>query len=137
MRRRRVVKWAGLVACVVILGAWLVSGRYAVWYDTGETALSLWSGALTISADSKHTGFWVIILAHEFYWTPELTLPTPTMGFLLLIPRWIPFLLIAIPTFIAWRRDRKPPPGHCACGYNLTGNVSGRCSECGAAVAAE
>ena len=133
MRRRRVGKWAGLVACVVILGAWLVSGRYAVWYDTGETALSLWSGALTISAESKpQSGFWVIILAHEFYWTPELTLPTPTMGFWLLIPLWIPFLLLAIPTVILWRRDSRPPPGHCKnCGYDLTGNISGRCPECG------
>lgn len=27
-------------------------------------------------------------------------------------------------------------PGHCkTCGYNLTGNVSGRCSECGTAIA--
>jgi hypothetical protein len=28
----------------------------------------------------------------------------------------------------------KIPPGHCQiCGYNLTGNVSGRCPECGKA----
>ena len=27
---------------------------------------------------------------------------------------------------------RRYPPGHCRkCGYNLTGNVSGKCSECG------
>ena len=29
----------------------------------------------------------------------------------------------------------KYPLGHCQnCGYNLTGNVSGRCSECGRAI---
>ncbi len=28
---------------------------------------------------------------------------------------------------------RKHPPGHCQrCGYNLTGNTSGTCPECGA-----
>ncbi|MCO6438197.1 MAG: hypothetical protein J5J06_13975 [Phycisphaerae bacterium] len=26
---------------------------------------------------------------------------------------------------------RGVEPGHCKCGYNLTGNVSGRCPECG------
>lgn len=29
-------------------------------------------------------------------------------------------------------RDHAYPPGTCrSCGYNLTGNVSGRCPECG------
>lgn len=32
------------------------------------------------------------------------------------------------------RRRRRIPPGRCACGYDLTGNVSGRCPECGRAV---
>lgn len=27
-----------------------------------------------------------------------------------------------------------PPPGECQCGYNLTGNVSGICPECGTPV---
>lgn len=31
-----------------------------------------------------------------------------------------------------WYRGKPYPIGHCQkCGYNLTGNVSGRCSECG------
>ncbi len=47
------------------------------------------------------------------------------------LPLWIPLLITAVPTFILWRRDRIPH-GHCQrCGYDLTGNVSGRCPECG------
>ena len=38
------------------------------------------------------------------------------------IPIWLPFLIVAIPTAILWRRDRGLPPGHCQrCGYDLTG----------------
>lgn len=49
------------------------------------------------------------------------------------IPLWLPFFLVALPTgFIFWRDRKRLPPGHCkSCGYNLTGNVSGVCSECG------
>lgn len=56
------------------------------------------------------------------------------------VPLWCPFILFfAYPTiaFIRgpvrrWRRYRK---GLCVnCGYNLTGNVSGICPECGTKV---
>ncbi len=50
------------------------------------------------------------------------------------VPLWLPLVLMALPTAFLWWRDRPSPPGHCACGYNLTGNVSGRCPECGEAV---
>jgi len=49
------------------------------------------------------------------------------------VPLWMLLLVPAIPTWLLFRSDlRYIPLGHCReCGYNLTGNVSGRCSECG------
>ncbi len=49
------------------------------------------------------------------------------------IPLWLPFLLVTIPTVWLWYRDRRrPTEGHCPnCHYNMTGNQSGKCPECG------
>lgn len=46
---------------------------------------------------------------------------------------------LAVPALIlSLVRPRPHPAGSCAaCGYDLTGNVSGRCSECGATFAPE
>ena len=55
----------------------------------------------------------------------------------------LPALVGILAGFVAWGvvnhfRPRPIPPGHCqTCGYNLTGNVSGRCPECGTDVAAD
>jgi hypothetical protein len=57
---------------------------------------------------------------------------------LTLAPLWYMVLLFGIPymAIIWWPPRRPPPPGHCAaCGYDLTGNLSGRCPECGATAA--
>ena len=48
------------------------------------------------------------------------------------IPMWLMLIGVACPTTIAWwLNHRRPLPGHCPCGYDLTGNTSGRCPECG------
>jgi hypothetical protein len=54
-------------------------------------------------------------------------------------PHWLiagGLTLLAAYTGYLWWRDRPPPEGHCrVCAYDLRGNVSGRCPECGTAVA--
>ena len=51
----------------------------------------------------------------------------------LVIPLWLPFLpLLALTAFVVHRDRTRKLPGQCRkCGYNLTGNTSGRCPECG------
>lgn len=43
-----------------------------------------------------------------------------------------PLLLLGLPTALLWWRQHRARPGHCrSCGYDLTGNTSGQCPECG------
>ena len=50
---------------------------------------------------------------------------------LLAIPLAVAILLI-VPATMWWRERPRFPRGHCqTCGYDLTGNVSGICPECG------
>ena len=75
--------------------------------------------------------------------TVPLSPGPPMVGILysqLIIPYWLPLFLTAIPFLIPLalrvrrtrRLRRRRKLGLClACGYNLTGNVSGVCPECG------
>lgn len=44
------------------------------------------------------------------------------------------YFAVALLSFAWFRRRRSAKPGFCRCGYDLTGNTSGRCPECGVAV---
>lgn len=50
------------------------------------------------------------------------------------LPLWLPSVLAAIPTGLLWFLGSSPssPKPRCrSCGYDLTGNESGTCPECG------
>jgi predicted RNA-binding Zn-ribbon protein involved in translation (DUF1610 family) len=54
------------------------------------------------------------------------------------VPLWPAWLLIVPLTVIMFRRDRALPERFCSeCGYDLTGNVTGRCPECGEIVSSK
>ena len=161
-RLRRVLKWAGLVVCVLIVASWCVSVIWAVAYVRGfssfhgrefsgrefseiESMLAIMSGAAEVwlvpapsppPGDVVVDGFarWVVQRRRQrlsgMRWLPTWYESPRLMC--VIIPLWMPLAAVGVPTAILWRRDRRPPKGHCqTCGYDLTGNVSGVCPECG------
>ena len=50
----------------------------------------------------------------------------------LVVPLWLGPFLCSLATIVFFRRARRPPRGRCVeCGYDLQGNISGVCPECG------
>jgi hypothetical protein len=145
------LKWAGLVLCLLIMTAWIASGRWGVYLYVNRylnlgyplRCVSLLDGGVYyweipfISVNESGIHMQSSFFGWHSRWIPHLRPSTPTSQYEVFIPLWIPFLPVAIPTAILWWRDRRRciPPGHCRkCGYNLTGNVSGVCPECGEVV---
>ena len=126
--------------CVVILVAWGSSTNEtgAYWYENKHFALISPSGCFVIAKEPEN--FYVdsllgSVAARLGFFLPHLQ-RYPANRWLLVIPYWLPFLLLAIPTTTLWYRDRCPPEDHCQhCGYNLTGHESGVCPECATPVA--
>lgn len=156
-RPRRILKWTGAAACAVIFAAWAFSYHTQITYteadwrwvlSTADGNVELYVGGQRVGAG--HLGWhtdpsprqdFSISKLFQFS-TPgsfELYFGTgvPTGAKLSRIPFWCVALLTAIPTAWLWRRDRRliscsPDPLLCVrCGYDLTGNTSGVCSECG------
>jgi hypothetical protein len=132
-RFRRAVKWGGLVCCSLLAAAWTLSLFWSVcwWIKGASCTLVLVDGALYRGLFPPDSGItWSISPTGRVdicRW-PELHF-WPRFGG---IPLWIPFVIIAVPTGLAWRAARRRiRPGCCReCGYDLTGNVSGVCPEC-------
>ena len=154
-RRWRVAKWAGAAFSVALLAALVSSLCCGISYSTAKftprtTAkgglfydvehlryFNLCNGCLVYSHSPKTQAIRLLSWAIDtkspctMTWTPFYHSDPGLFG--VGLPLWMPLLLVAIPTAMLFLRDRRPPP-HCCqgCGYDLTGNTSGRCSECGA-----
>ena len=149
-RARRILKWTGVGLSVIALAIWAAS----LWCDV---IISLSPRAFI---GMEHRGIGLVVanspLSTWFYnpSTLKTRLIPHDMGSLtivwphfvhgqdrksklritqVMLPYWLLLLLITIPTAWLWHRDRRRiRPGCCLrCGYDLTGNVSGKCPECG------
>ncbi len=156
-RLRGTCKWSGVTLCVLLFALWLASGWRFVALECTEPTESggyvrffgFIGGALMVvhpvdPITSPHDHQWRFICRE--WMDGRIQTPTPVSWnwrwwswggkpFTIKIPLWLPFLLIALPTgYLFWSDHRKRTRlGLCAmCGYDLTGNTSGTCPECGA-----
>ena len=129
--------WVGSVFLEV---RWVVSTCPERWVDIGAGTISYTYYSVFASIDDGST--LVSSIERRGWWTTRW-LPKAvhygTEGGTITVPMWIPVVAtvsLALGLHLFTRRQLKR--GFCpACGYNLTGNVSGRCPECGAPINTE
>ena len=145
-RIRRVLKWGGVVISSVVTVAWAVSLYCGFGHSKNDITIAAVNGhvvCVCVAAIGKSTdGGWFVdrspASSGSFTWLPGVERRALAVGVIVVyhLPLWMPLLLIAVPTTILfWRDRRRIPPGCCrVCGYDLTGNTSGVCPECGAGI---
>ena len=127
---------------MVVLAVAVVSFWYGLGISMtcGEVGVACGAVIIVWPSMSPPRGQWEIDVEPTDPWNKWELTPTLLPGWesifghrLLLLPLWPFVLLSALVAGWLWRRDRpRPGPGHCQrCGYNLRGNVSGVCPECG------
>jgi hypothetical protein len=149
---RSVLKWLARVGCILIVAVWGLSFRWQF-----GCAVPVGKGAIDVEACSGN--LWLlwfremrlqlrqklpecacrpastVSLAPQ--WPQIREFPPGVVQFTL--PCWLVLVGCAIPVYVLWRWEaRSSPAGKCRrCHYDLTGNVSGLCPECGTAIPKE
>ena len=122
----------------VSIGGGIIQAAWVEYSKRNEFAAFL----LQLSADDQGEEELPPVLVAPFLDPPKFLLVAPSINDVstyettAIVPLWVGFAIVAIPTAFLWWRDRgRIRPGHCQrCGYDLTGNVSGVCPECGTAI---
>lgn len=126
---RRIAKWIGTVLCLLIVCAFGFTQFRSISLSTSDWMTGMTGGGVIFRSWSLQMG-------------PEFFNVTPRSAGMIWQPGWIgktlylPFWSIHIPillfTTVLWRADRPRKVGQCdSCSYDLTGNQSGICPECG------
>jgi hypothetical protein len=132
------------LGAVVSLGAQVGSLRWTLLCGSRSGMFGLAGGRFMFmgtNASPGSDGGWCDFNAlppgFPYGWKPFVIRSEGRMGFVS-VPLWLPFVLFsAYPLFVfirhgPIRRSRRRQAGLCVkCGYDLTGNVTGTCPECG------
>jgi len=143
------LRWSGIVACGLLLAVWAGSIWHGIWLNSGDGwMLELTDSAIRLEVDRSRHDAWFSSAGYVFIgrnphgrfllrFVPHTWDIQGPRGHTLrgggTLPLWYLLVPIAVLTGRSvWRHRRRPLPGHCEqCRYDLTGNVSGVCPECG------
>ena len=127
-------------ACVLLAALWATSHLATVTYDRGQVHLRLADGAAVLFIDSAPPGKGI---PWGTGWNAYRGIGPLKVGFegiirfsrgnyMLRAPLGALIVILVVPTIVLARTDRRAWPDHCRrCAYDLTGNESGVCPECG------
>jgi hypothetical protein len=128
-----VLRWLTTCVCVLLLMALVACTIWsAVIVTVGEWSVGLWGGAFIHPWRDEQS-----LSLFEFRRADQGQLLAIWSAFALwprarTTPLWMPLVIVGSLAAWLWHLDRRrPAPGACRCGYDLTGNTSGRCPECG------
>lgn len=159
-RREPVWRWGGSVLCVLLIAATAASfwvGSAIRIEIPGERGMSLQMQVqngmveLIYLTENSATATWrfsfwlirphdlniqILVPALQPRIFPVVARRYDGSRFEVLFPMWLAAIIVAVLCTILWRRRyRRVFPGACSnCGYDLTGNLSGICPECGTPV---
>ncbi len=145
-RTRRMLKWVGTGLSILTVAVAIVSsGRQLMWFGS-NFIVGFQQARFEVFRHSPRHSRSAVISPHfstqtlvppgsHWLWRFEVRSFRP-YGWIVDVPLWAPFMVLVAATGMLWYFDRRRfPPDHCQyCGYDLTGNVSGRCPECGTVV---
>ncbi len=133
-RRQRLIA-AGLVVCLLALVPLLAGLVYEVGYFGAQGGFMVAGGGLGLHL-APFPSHWppgsVVKPAESDYLLLPYIGRNASNGFMVLLPLWPLVVAGAAGAMLVRRYYGRVLPGHCReCGYDLTGNTSGRCPKCG------